>query len=295
MAHACLFLSHAHAPMLACRATSPSAQAAATQLQPSSTLSSAPASSAGSTSTSSGGLAASISAADASSVTAAIPSRSQPTELAAEGHDSNTDEEDQHKVRRGGRQDAVKGVAASIAWFGLGGGGNSSSSSLGAQHLFQHQRALSQQMSLEEWQALHQQQMYEAAASEPAARMSRWRRPQRREWLDRVVSRALSSSSTTNNSSGGGQQNPQQQHHIMSARDHIWRSHQDGGAVWTAPVRHVTGALQAAQRGVCGCVEAVQATGQAAVSGVQRAGVMLVTPVQHAVQRMVSERGLQTL
>jgi hypothetical protein len=172
-------------------------------------------------------------------------------------------------------------VAYSIAWFGWFGLPSS------AQQLHQPFQQLAQQMSLHDWQQL--QQLQDAAVYE-RVQTRRWRKPQRRDWIDRVVSRATQANSSSSGSKTQANQGP--------TRDHMWRPrHED--SIWAAPVRQVAGALQSAQhslqQGAQGCVEAVQATGRAAVGGVQggvqRATTVLVAPVhaaQAAVQRLVS-------
>lgn len=190
-----------------------------------------------------------------------------------QGTAKRADEDDHHQVRRGNNLEAAR-VAYSIAFFGFG-------QSTSPAHLFaQHAQQLAQHMSLHEWQ--HQLQQQQEAAYQPR----RWRKPQRREWVERVVNRALRANAISGSNSSSS--------HMSS----MFRPRHEE-PIWTAPVRHVAGALQAVQQGVHssvqgatqGCAEAVrsvQATGTAAVAGVQRATTMLVAPVQLAVQRMVS-------
>lgn len=187
------------------------------------------------------------------------------------------EDSEHHQLKRGSNLEAAR-VAYSIAFFGFGSGSTTSPA-----HLFaQHAQQLAQHMSLHDWQ---EQQLQQQQQQQPR----RWRKPQRRDWVDRVAHRALKANSSSSSGGGGG--------YLAQARDHLFRPRHDG-PVWAAPVRAVTGALQAAQHGVqgavggaaAGCAEAVrsvQATGRAAVGGVARAGSMVVTPVQHAVQRLV--------
>jgi hypothetical protein len=178
------------------------------------------------------------------------------------------DEDDHHQARQSSKLEAAR-VAYSIAWFGFG------QPSGPAQTLAQHAQQLAQQMTLHDWQQFMQQQQ------EPA-QPRRWRKTQRREWVERVVHRARQT-----NSSGSPR----------TAQGLFRHPGEEGG--WGSPVRAVTGALTAAQQALQGCVqgcvqgcaEAVQSTSRAAVGGVQRAGTILVTPVRaagQAVRRMVS-------
>lgn len=180
------------------------------------------------------------------------------------------DEDDHHQARQSSKLEAAR-VAYSIAWFGFG------QPSGPAQTLAQHAQQLAQQMSLHDWQQFMQQQQQQ----EPV-QPRRWRKTQRREWVERVVHRARQTSSSSS---------------PRTAQGLFRHPGEEGG--WGAPMRAVTGALAAAQQGLQGCVqgcvqgcaEAVQSTSRAAVGGVQRAGTILVAPMRaagQAVRRMVS-------
>lgn len=176
------------------------------------------------------------------------------------------DQQDAGFASDDGRRVAAR-VAYSIAWFGFGRHSGT-----------QHPQQLAQQLSQYDWQKLQQQQLYEAAAFQ-SVRPRRWKQPQRREWVDRVVSRARKHMGASSSSSSIS-------HHVP-ASDNFWRAQRDH-QLEIGAVRQAAGAMLAAQKGVQQCAEALHAASCSAACKAQATGAVLVTPLKQASQCVVS-------